>query len=227
MIAPSLRLVGAVAAGAVLVGRPRSGVLHVYTGPLTPSGRFVAAVGRTVCRAHTRRLTVLELATPQLDLRGRRVCRRCMPLLPAALGRADSADLGPARDEWLDAYGHLTVDDVRQAALWCRTVDETHQVGRVATMLHGEKPRGLPARLTPAQAAVRDLHDTVERRRKQLVAAERTDEERAAVARGREVDDIERRRVDKGRRDEATRDRIREKARAGKYIAPWERQLVS
>lgn len=227
MIAPALRLVAAVASGAVLVGRPRSGVLHVYAGPLTPSDRFVPRSGRTVCRVRTRRLMVIEAASERLDLRGRRVCRRCTPLLPASLGRVDAAELGAAREQWLAAYGHLSPADVRQAAACCRTVAETHQVGRVATMLHGEKPRGLTTQLAPARAAVREMHDALETRRRHLAAAERTQDERDQVARLRAMDEHERQRVETRRRNETARDRALDRLRRGQYLAPWERQLVS
>lgn len=67
---------------AVLAARP-AGVLHVYTGPLTPSGRFIPRVARTVCRARTRRLTVTTDASSLL----RRVCIRCATSLRAAKPR--------------------------------------------------------------------------------------------------------------------------------------------
>lgn len=240
MIAPALRLVAAVGAGAVLVGRPRSGVLHVYAGPLTPSGGFVPMSGRTVCRVRTRRLSVFKQASPLLHAGTRRVCARCEAGLPAALGVDGRRDLGVSRGEWMAAFGHLSPQLLRWAGSRCRTVAESHEVGRVATMLHGPKPRirdprlpaghHRPGRLVAGsveQQARWLMHDDLEAQRRRLVGLERPDDERAAAARQVEAEELDRKRSSKARKDEATASRLRDREIRGQYIAPWERRPAS
>lgn len=228
MIAPALRLVAAVANGARLVGRPHSPVLHLYRGPLTPSGSSVPQAGRTVCRARTRRLSVLEPSpSPGLDLHGRRVCRRCMPLLPAALGRSAEVDGFVRMDDWKRTYADLTPGMFEQAGRWARTVEESHQIGMVASLVHGEKPRAPRVRLNPAQVQLADMHAAIEARRRDLVAAERSPEERATNERVRQLEAHDRQRTREARTQEAARTRAQDRARRGRYLAPWERQLVS
>lgn len=109
--APVQLLSAATAREAHLVARKR-GVVHLYTGPLTPSGRYVPRAGRTACNVRTRRLTVLprtvalDLASPSL-----RACGRCSARLSRLSGRAEHI----SRDAAITRYGHLTAFDL---ALW-------------------------------------------------------------------------------------------------------------
>jgi len=213
-IAPALRLVAALRAGAHLVARPRSGVAHLYRGPVT-SGCRVPRGRRVVCGARTRTLTVVELLP-------RRWCRRCNTLTrPAAELRT--------RDDWFTAFGHLAVTDVHAAALWSRTVDETHQVGMVARMLYGGKPTVAVARragLTTERRELLNLHEAIEGRRRFLATRERTEEERAAIAAGHEAEEHDRARLSKSRRDEAATTRAVDLAATGHYLTPWERAAL-
>ncbi|MCM0622598.1 hypothetical protein [Nocardioides bruguierae] len=79
--------------GAVYVSRP-TGVAHVYVGPLTPGGH-VPRARRAYCRAHTRRLTVIQtgrLASTG-PVSGHRVCARCVTCL--SKGARQSTPTGP------------------------------------------------------------------------------------------------------------------------------------
>ena len=226
MISPALRLVAAMAGGARLVARPH-GVLHVYSGRRTASGRFVPASARVLCRVRTRRLSVIEQASPLLDTGERRMCARCMAVLPVALGRVDARELGSSLDGWKAAYAHLSPAMLRWAGARATTLAESSQVGTVAGLVHGQKPRVVPASRTADQAARFEMHAAIERRRDQLRAAARTVEEieanRALVA------DETASRIHlyetetKGRR----RDRARTKALRGQYLMPHERDLLN
>lgn len=220
MIAPGVRLVAALRFGAVLVARPR-GVVHVHDGRLTPNGSVPASV-RPFCGTRSRRLRVVGTvdAMPNL-IGGRRFCRSCTRRLPAALGRRVS-EPGP-RDEWLATYDGLTVEDLTVAARWTRTVDETYQVDRLALMLHGPKPLR-PA--TAEQCALRDLHDLIEKRRRDLTRAAQTPEERAEAEARREAADHDRRRLAAARSKDAAVARAVERRERGQYLMPHERELL-
>ena len=212
-LSPALRVLAAVRSGAHLAGRPR-GVVHLYSGPLTRSGRFVPAAGLTVCRAATRRLTVVEPPLPSKapDLGGRRFCRRCTAALPPSLGVAVQQPV--SRDDWAAAYGHLTVDDLVLAARWTQSTGECHQVGLVASIVLG--PQGK-----------RPVDDAIKARRPKLVAAERTEQERAENHARRDAADAEHARIIRADREDRRRSRIHERRRHGGYLTPWERQLIA
>lgn len=221
-LSPALRTLAALRGAAHLVGRP-TGVAHVYVGPLTPSGRFVPSKAATVCRAATRRLQVLEAGASALG-RGRRVCRRCQVLLPPALG-VEVPQL-VTRDDWVAAYSNLTISDLVLAAAWCRTVEETHQVGYVTSVVHGQQPIRQPAEGSPARALY-DLHARILYRRRQLLIAARTPEE-VAEMRARQAEQIETHaQILAGRRAQQAIDRAHERRRRGEYLTPRERQLVA
>lgn len=122
---------------AVLVSRPR-GVPHVYTGPLTPSGRFARAAGRTVCRAHTRRLTVLPRSERRssLDPEARRLCARCSARLSDLDPRA--GEPSPVhRDQWRREYAEVTRADVAAALLVAADEAEVDAASHLSLLLFG------------------------------------------------------------------------------------------
>jgi hypothetical protein len=201
-----------------LVGRPR-GVAHIYVGPLTPSGRFAAAAGRTACRARTRRLSILApMSCRRGEPSSRRVCARCSARLTPQ-GRAEHL---PNRDAIVAAYGTLTLPQLQAAAGACTTPAESHQLGLITAVLYGQ-PLRHATNLSGRDAAVRDLHRFIETDRKRLVAALRTPEEieAAAEAARRQVETTNR--IKEARAREAAAARAYDRQARGQYLAPWER----
>jgi hypothetical protein len=156
---------------------------------------------------------------------GRRFCRSCTDRLPAALG-ADSRSVLVSRDDWSAAYAGLTIEDLMVAAAWCRTVDETHQVGRIALMLYGPKPLRHAVATVPKGARVLALHEAIEKRRDRLRNAELTDAERAAQVARREAETAERQRIQSARRSAAVLDKAMDRRARGGYLMPHERELL-
>ncbi len=218
---PALRILAAVANGAVLVGRPH-GVVHIHAGALTRGGCSVPRGERPYCGVRTRRLRVLGTTTADLTaaIAGRRFCRTCVTMLPARLGGGPGALV--TRDDWIAAYGDLTVADLHLAALWSRTVDETYQVMSVLRQ-HGSKPI---RPTTDAGRALLAAYDAVLDRRRRLTSAAMTDDERAAVRDAREAELFSRRRAEKQRRKGIAIEKAQERARSGSYLFPHERQLL-
>lgn len=220
-----LRLVAAIRGGARLAHRPaRTSVVHLFTGPATPSGRFAAAAGRTVCQTRTRRLSLIEPRLPRLDLDGRRFCRRCTTTLPACLGREVPRLV--TQDEWAEAYAHLTVADLVQVTTWCRTVDETHQVGRLAMLLFRPAPPRRDLATDAHAAEVYDLDRYITQRRRALAAAQVTPEELEERARAAEVEAAQDRLLRESRRRGDRVARIQERAARGAYLMAHERELL-
>lgn len=226
MIAPALRLVAAISDGARLVARPRSSVLHVYRGPLTPSGRWVPRAGRTVCGARTRRLSVLERASLALDSGDRRVCLRCEAAMPDAMGRAMTVDV-ESRDAMAAAYDGLTPALLRWAGSRCVTSSESHQIGRVASIVLSEKPANAPALRSPAQVDLAAMWDTIYARRRRLEDDERSPEEREGRARAVEADRDRDARIADGRSKAAQLNRAIDRRTRGQYLMPHERKLLA
>ncbi|MCR1785362.1 hypothetical protein KVF89_22670 [Nocardioides carbamazepini] len=235
--APALRILAAVAGGAMLVGRPR-GVVHVYSGALTRSGRAVPAAARPVCGVRTRRLRVLvtpetrdrlvghATVTPAGDLAGRnrRFCRTCVAVLPARLGGGSGALV--TRDDWVAAYSDLTVVDFGLATAWARTVEETHQLSTVLSQVHGPKPARPAKYRTPAEEELVAAYDAVNVRRRHLTVAAMTDDERAAVQAVRDTEMFNRRLTERQRRKAIAVENAQERARSGGYITPRDRELL-
>lgn len=114
-----LGLRAAAGVGTHLVARP-NGVLHAYSGPLTPSGRRVPRSGRAACNVRARTLSAVSLPAVQ----SRRVCGRCAARftasptcepgsLPRSEARALYADVTPF-DLAVDAWRAETVADVER-----------------------------------------------------------------------------------------------------------------
>lgn len=213
---------------AVLVHRPGSGVFHVYAGPLTPSGRFVPRTGRTACSARTRRLSVLERVGSVLDLGGRHLCGRCEARLCAAAGRASQP---VSRDDFLRTYGGLngvTLGDLVVALAMCRSVEENRRVAFVASVVHGFMDPSSTRR--PVEPGIRqaryDFEVELLRRRRALVAAERTPEEIEAAALRREVDAQRDAQILAARAKGAAIDRAIDRRNNSQYLMPHERELL-
>lgn len=231
MIPASLRILAALRGGAHLVHRPR-GVVHVHTGPLTPSGRFAAAAGRTVCGTRTRRLVVLDSVGGRVELGGRRFCRRCTTVLPPSLGTA--VQHPRTRDAWGVAYESLTLDDFATALAWagCRrdaditawsaAAAATHTLGFVLSVVHGPKPMLRP--VDAAGARLFELHSAIESARRTFERNARTPEEREQAARAREAEDLERARIQTARHRADQHTRLIDRRNRGQYLTPWERE---
>lgn len=222
-VALGVRIAAALHGDVVLVGRPR-GVVHLHSGLVSRSGGSVPTGARPLCGVRTRRLRVLggDLgAAAGVSGSGRRFCRTCTRLLPPRLGRDVVLT---TREDWVSAYDVLTTADLRLAAAWARTVDETWQVQTLLMRLHGPKP------IRPATDAGRVLlaaYELVESRRHQLTSAAMTDEEKAAVIAHRETETFGRQRAEKARRRAIAVEKAQERARAGSYLLPRERELLN
>lgn len=217
----SLRVVAALAADALPAYRPRSGVVHLYLGRPTASGRYASVQGVTVCRSRTGRLH-LQPGWNGLDLRGRRWCRSCTRLLPTALG-TDVCRL-VSREDLDRAYGHLSLPALETAAMWTTSVDDTHRVARVASVVLGP-PQMYGARDAYAQR-IYDLDQKLNARRRTLRVVEMTPEEREAAARVREDEADDRRRTRVARRKSIARERAIERRRRGVYMTPRDKALA-
>ncbi len=228
-MALGLRAVAADRNGAALARRPRSRVVHIVPpGPLTPSGRFLPLAARTVANESLKRLQVEFTPLPDLQAAGLRFCRHCTATsaLPPSLGVAvqipdvpSEGTMDDFRDAIRTAYGHLTPADLLTAARWCRTVEECHQLGTVASVLFG-----------PAQATkdpVRhELENTINGRRRALNTAALSPEEKADRAADRDEELRQARLAAESRRLATAADRVESRAARGAYLMPHERDLI-
>lgn len=209
-----------------LVRRPR-GVIHVAVTPLTPSGRWAARTGRTVCHARTGRLIVVGRRGGLPDLGARPLCKRCLKVLATRTDVPGLDGFPMTREQETEVFELITPQQLAAIATTCRTVDETHQVGRLASVLFGPATVKPAPRRTPAEQAVVDLNDTVHAVRRHLTTAAMTDEEREAVARARELETAEHARVQTARRRNDARDRALDRRASGSYLMPHERELLT
>lgn len=209
-----------------LVARPR-GVVHVAVAPLTPSGWWLRAVGRTVCKTHTRRLAVVSRRHELPDLAGRRVCTRCLAALSKATDVPGLDGRPLTRDQELAVFELVTPRQLGAIADTCTTVDQTHQVGRLASVLFGPATMKPAVRRTSAEQQVVDLNDRIHGVRRHLTTAQMSAEEREAVARQRELDAAEAMRLQAARRRNDARERALDRQRSGGYLALHERQLLN
>lgn len=212
----------------VLVARPGSPVFHVYSGPLTPSGRFVPRTARTACTAHTRRLSVLDRDGSVLDLDGRRLCGRCEARLSATARRASQP---VSRDDFTRMYGGpagVTLADLLVALVMCQTVEENRRVAFVASLVHGfMDPTSTRRPTEPGKRQARyDFEVELLRRRHALAAAERTPDEVEDAAVRREVEAARDAQAIAARQRADRIDRAVDRRNAGHYLTPWEKTLA-
>ena len=158
--------------GALLVARP-AGVAHVYAGPLTPSGRFAAASGRTVCRARTRRLSVLPEHPSSLAPRepgSKRLCVRCSARLSSCKGVNDRRAEVPCthRTEYRRRYGSLAPRDFYAQALMAETLDELEQLAHLSLVVLGHARCDQPMPVTHEGYASGSLTQLLGRLRERL-----------------------------------------------------------
>jgi hypothetical protein len=169
--------------GAVLAARP-TGVAHVYTGPLTPSGRFIPRAGQAVCRARTRQLRVVPTppgwSTLQCSQAGARrlprLCARCSTCLsrrvPSPHGAASpvgrQVEQHPtSRAAYRHRFADLTPADLWVAAQLATTPEELAAVGHLSLVLFGH--HGCTRPVTCRSGRIRtSLHQAISTRRKQL-----------------------------------------------------------
>lgn len=114
----------------VLAARP-AGVLHAYTGPLTPSGRRVPRAGRTACHAHTRPLGVVPLS----EVGFRRVCLRCTARLTSSLPGEAGRPL--ARGHALALHADVTPFDLAVDLWRAETIDDIERVEWLTLLIVG------------------------------------------------------------------------------------------
>lgn len=211
-----------------LVARP-GGVVHVAVSPLTPSGRFIPVAARAVCRTHTRRLSVVQRRaggrTP--DISGRRVCVRCITSLTATVDLPGLDGRPMTRAQEVEAFELLTPAVLAEVATTLTSVEQTHELGRLASVLHGQPSMKPSAFRTEVEAEVADLHDLIHRTRRRLTSEAMTPEERDTVARAREQQHLEDQLLLAARRRADARDRAVDRQRGGLYVAPWEERAVS
>ncbi|GAA1909175.1 hypothetical protein GCM10009737_07920 [Nocardioides lentus] len=162
----------ALALGEHLVHRPR-GVVHLYRGGLTASGRYVPMTGRPACGQRTNRLQVLEPPTNPLDPAWtRRLCVRCEVILTPGPARATAADW----DAWADG---ITLPELHASLVLADTVAEVDRVVQVAL-----RTVGYPAMVrTPVGRGRLPLVQTIAARRLAL-------DEEAAEARRHHDDTV-------------------------------------
>jgi hypothetical protein len=142
--------------GARLAARPR-GVPHVVpAGPDTPSGRYVPRATRPLCRAHTRRLTVL----PPGGCETARVCARCA----ASLTSPTRVAAPRTRDDYRARFTGLTGRHLTAAVTDARTAVEVDQAAHLTLLLYG-----VVGCRKPDPATGRSLHDHVHDARSRLV----------------------------------------------------------
>lgn len=135
--------------GAHLAARP-TGVTHVYVGPLTRSGKSLPRASRPVCRAHTRRLTVVTYSD-RVGLH--RVCARCAACL--VTDRARRAALRTRR-QYRTRFAGLTGRQLVAALEDARTTVEVDQVAHLTLVLFDHT-----GCRRPDPATGRSLHDHV------------------------------------------------------------------
>lgn len=220
-VCPQLRVVHALAGGALLAHRPgRDTVLHVVDGTLTPSGRWVSRGGRTVTcgRGSLGRLEIVQGHPPALDLRGRRFCRCCIAASSTTWSRVRLV----SRDDFAAVFAGLTLELLLQAAVWtgrrdgaspeewAAAVEETHQIGCVASVALGYQ----------ASAPVEDV---LIPRRNRFRTRALTEPERAANVRAREAETDEHARIMAARATAERYDRAIDRRNRHAYQLPWDR----
>lgn len=120
--------------GAVPVRRPR-GVVHVYVGRLTRSGRAVPATGRPVCGIRTRRLRVLGPGSSLHPLSVLvRLCARCARVLER---RRPAPRVLRTREEYRAAHATTTLLQLAHDAELAETAEELDAVAHLSLALFG------------------------------------------------------------------------------------------
>ena len=172
-----------------------TGVIHLYTGPLTPSHRYVPRSRSTVCNARTRRLNVCDPlpVARAFTTRSLRPCVRCTACL--ASGQARQAT--PTRAEALATWGHLTASQVLVLVHLAGTPTEVEWVTWVAVLVLGAAAfrSTTPSPDGRAHPALRHLIALARRRvgvNADVEAAERAAQAETAVA-AMELQDARRR----------------------------------
>lgn len=212
----SLLLVHALRGGHVLAARP-VGVAHLYSGDLTPTGKFVPAGNPVTCKAKTGRLNVLTEGLTALGP-DRRMCRRCMA---TSLAMHPGPDLANDRVAEHAYYSALTAGDFGNAANLCATVEESHQVARIAARVLGP---GAPDETRLADHGLwKRLDAHMNHRRNELRARELTPEERAEIEAEKAAWHAKSELIEQNRAKEVSRAKANDRRLAGGYLMPHER----
>lgn len=213
----------------VLVTRPGSPVFHVYSSPLTPSGRFIPRAARPVCSARTKRLVVLERVGSVLDPAGRRLCGRCSARLSALARRAEQPPSNvDARKAFWEGVGITSTDLVVALAL-AASVEETYAIGNVTNLLFGRVDPAITRRpAEPGKAQGRwDFERQLLACRDALRLAELSPEDREQRAAEREAEAMRDEQIRAARRRGDAMARALDRRLAGRWLTPYERELLN
>lgn len=210
---------------AVLAGRRRSDVFHIYVGTTTPTGR-TPRDARPVCNTHTRPLTILRRCGVTVDNNGRRLCGNCSARLTAIARRAEQPPTNvDARRVFWESTG-VTSTDLVYALAVTSTVEETHAIANVTNALFGPAPFRRPTTGVKAQGRF-DFEEELIRRRRALALAELTPEEREAAEAQRDLDAARDAQITAARKKADRVARAVDRQLAGRYLMPHERELLN
>jgi len=133
------------------------------------------------------------------------------------------------RDDRVTAYGHLSIQDLRLAAAWTRTVDETYAVATIASTVHGHcNPTAIRRRPDAGPARDRyDLEVELIARRDKLRTAELSPDEIHAARTRREMQNDETERARLSRIDAHRTAQHQDRINNGRYTTPWERDQAA
>lgn len=169
--------------GARLGARP-GGVPHVVpAGPTTPTGRFLPRAVRPVCRARTRRLSVVPVDT---TTGLHRVCARCAVSLRK--GKAREAAHLTTRSAYRARFAGVTGRQLVAALNDATTETDVDEAAHLTLLLYG-----VAGCRQPDPRTGRSLHDHVTRTRRRFLPADdrlaelRADAEHQRRARRQEI----------------------------------------
>lgn len=160
--------------GAHLVARPRTGVAHVYRGPLTRSGRYVPSTRRPECRARTRRLSVLAWGEDWTSLAPvpptgmPRLCARCSASLGRSLPIPGEAGQHTHRSQHAAAHADLAQADVALGLLMAEDLEELAAAAWLSLLLFGGHAGCKDPVTLPDGRTTRSLHELVRAARGRL-----------------------------------------------------------
>lgn len=146
----------------VLAARP-AGVLHTYSGTLTPTGRSPRAA-RPACGVRTRVLREVPLS----EVRTRRVCVRCTARLTRTSAAGEAGIQPPSRGQLLAAYAGVTAFDLAVDAYRAETPADVSRVEWLALLLVGFPATSRDQVVSPDGKITGPLDDHITKARRRL-----------------------------------------------------------
>lgn len=210
----------------VLVHRPTSRVVHVFTGQVTTSGHYGRRRQPVLCSARIGRVHVVARDGGVYDLDGRRVCGNCSARLSAVARRAEQPPLNRDRAVEFWKTAQVSLGDFMAAVAVAGSVAETHAIGLALGQVFPPPPARRPGADRAGWQALYDTHQVLLRRRTQLRAIERTPEDVEAAARAREAEAQRDALILAGRKKSDRVARAVDRRNTGRYLTPWERALA-